>query len=267
MVASAPSTVAKRVAPFREDELDKIYAAIAGTVFEARWTFAIELGPRPGEAIALEWSDVEFEEGAILIKQQLQTIDGKLRLVQYAKSDAGRRKIPMPEYLADMLRAHRAVQLAQMAKVKKWGGWRDPAESDDVVHAFVFPSQNAPGMPITPSGDTLQWRRMLDKAGIPKVRRYVARHTAASRMIAAGIDLTVVAEILGHANIQMLVKVYAHALEERKKMAAAVLDMAWRTRGAAPYVAPYLPDSVRTDATESDTRHDVSPQNGGQKRP
>lgn len=263
MVVAAPSTVAKRVAPFTDAELDKIYTAIADTPYEARWTFALEQGPRPGEAIALEWSEVDFDEGAILVKQQLQTIDGELRLVQYAKSDAGRRKIPMPDYLAELLRTHRARQLAQMAEAKKWGGWRDPEEPDDVVHAFVFPSQNAPGMPITPSGDTLQWRRILDKAGVPKVRRYVARHTAASRMIAAGIDLTVVAEILGHANIQMLVKVYAHALEERKKMAAAVMDMAWRTRSGAPYVAPYSPDSERTEAAVSDTAHGAEPQNHG----
>lgn len=57
-------------------------------------------------------------------------------------------------------------------------------------------------------------------------------------MIAAGIDLTVIAEIRGHENVNVLIRVYAHALEERKKAAASLLELAW-ARGAAPYPATY----------------------------
>ncbi|MGP6177795.1 tyrosine-type recombinase/integrase [Microbacterium sp. A196] len=111
------------------------------------------------------------------------------------------------------------------------------------MHSFVFTSSRRSGWPITPSGDSQQWKRLLTSAGLPHAKRYTARHTAASRMIAAGIDLTVIAEILGHANVNVLIRVYAHALEERKKAAASLLEAAW-SRGAAPYPAPYEADSM-----------------------
>ncbi|MGP6172271.1 site-specific integrase [Microbacterium sp. A204] len=223
--------------------MERIYTALAGTDIESRWMLALELGPRPGESIAFEWPHVDFDEGSIAVRQQLQTVEGKLRLVPYTKTDAGMRKLPMPGHLADALKKHRKVQLEQMSKIPTWGGWRDEDEGDGVVHSFVFTSSRRPGWPITPSGDSQQWKRLLTSAGLPHAKRYTARHTAASRMIAAGIDLTVIAEILGHANVNVLIRVYAHALEERKKAAASLLEAAW-SRGAAPYPAPYEADSM-----------------------
>lgn len=266
LVVSPPSSKAARVEPFNEADLGRIYEEISGTVHEARWTFALELGPRPGEVIALEWPDVNFDEESITIRQQLQTIDGKLRLVKYAKTDSGQRKVPLPPYLAEIFRQHRERQLAAMSKAKTWGGWHDLDEPSETIHAWVFPSQSEPGQPISPSGDNHQWGRILERAGVAHTRRYTCRHTAASRMIAAGIDLTVVAEILGHANIQMLVKVYAHALEDRKRLAGAVLDMAWRTRGAAPDAAPYRAGSERFRADQSDSTLASVPRNHGSVR-
>jgi integrase len=253
LVVSQPKAAPQPVQPLSDADLDQIYAALNGTDNEARWMLALELGMRPGEAIALEWSHVDFDEGSIAVRQQLQLVEKKLRLVPYTKTDAGMRKIPMPDHLADALKTHRNVQLEQQAKYPEWGGWRDEDEAEGVVHAFVFTSARKPGCPITPSGDTQQWGRVLDAAGLPRVSRYTARHTAASRMIAAGIDLTVVAEILGHANINVLIRVYAHALEERKKAAAGLLEAAW-TRGAAPYPAPYGADSDRIKPGQAGSR-------------
>lgn len=257
MVVSQPKASPAPVRPLSDTDLDRIYEAMEGSNVEARWMLALELGPRPGEGTAIEWPHIDFDEGSITVEQQLQTVEKQLRLVSYTKTDAGMRKLPMPGHLADALRLHRKRQLAQIAKNAEWGGWRDPAEPEKAVHAFVFTSSRQAGWPITPSGDTQQWRRLLTAAGLPTVSRYTARHTAASRMLAAGIDLTVVAEILGHSNINVLIRVYAHALEERKKSAAGLLEAAWRGRDApsrsAPYSAPYDADSERSAATRGDS--------------
>lgn len=230
LVVSPPRPEPERVMPFSDADLDRIYAALAESRSAARWTLALELGPRPGEALGLEWKHVNFAEGSIRIEQQIQTVDKELRLVPYAKSDAGSRKVPLPGHVADVLRKQRELQYSEMARSSRWEEWRDKAESDDVVHAFVFTSARRPGRPITPAGDAQQWARLLTVAGLPHSKPYRARHTAASRMIAAGVDLTVIAEILGHANINVLVKTYAHALEERKKTASELLEAAWKPR-------------------------------------
>lgn len=268
MVISPPQPDAPKVVPFSAADLTRIHAALADSRSEARFVFALELGPRPGEALGLEWPHVDFNEGSILICQQIQEVVGAMRLVKYtktdSKSDPGYRKIPMPGFLADAFHRHRDAQLIEMSRAKRWEVWRDKDEDDSVVHSFVFTSARRPGRPMTPSGDSQQWANILEKAGLPHAKPYTARHTAASRMIAAGLDLTVVAEILGHADIKMLTKVYAHALEERKRGAAALLDAAWMT---APYSAPYLADSMRVGATRGDSASSSRPQNYAAQRP
>ena len=254
-VVSPPAAEMKKVVPFSDQDLNQIFAALEGSRSRARFTYALELGPRPGEGLALEWPHIDFKEGSIEVCQQIQTVDRKLRLVKYTKTDSKtspeHRKLPLPGYLADIFRAHRELQLAEMSKASRWEEWRDEDEDESVVHAFVFTSARRPGRPITPSGDAQQWTRLLEVAGVPHAKPYTARHTAASRMIAAGIDLTVVAEILGHADIRTLIRVYAHALEERKRAASGRLEAAWAMRTGAPYAAPYVPDSGRIRADQS----------------
>jgi len=243
LVVSPPTPASKKVTPFSDRDLERIFAALEDSRSKARFAYALELGPRPGEALALEWPHIDFTEGSILVCQQIQTVGKALRLVRYTKTDSKidpeYRKLPLPGHLADIFRDHHARQMHEFGRASKWEHWTDPEEDESAAHAFVFTSARRPGRPITPSGDSQQWARLLQVAGLPHSKPYTARHTAASRMIAAGIDLTVVAEILGHADIKTLIKVYAHALEERKRSAAGLLEMAWAERVRAPYVAPY----------------------------
>ncbi len=253
MLVAPPSPVTKKVKPFSEAEMTRINTVLATSRSKARFTFALELGPRPGEGLALEWPHVDFAEGSILICQQIQEVDGKMRLVKYTKTDSEAapdwRKVPLPGHVADVFKEHRERQLVEMSRASRWEEWRDEDEGEDVVHSFVFTSARRPGRPMTPGGDSEQWGNVLRAAGVPHAKPYTARHTAASRMIAAGLDLTVVAEILGHSDIKMLTKVYAHALEERKRGAAALLEAAWL---AAPYSAPYRAEPERSGATSGD---------------
>lgn len=224
-VVSPPQpTAAKKRAAFSRADQQAIRAALAGTRSHARWEIALTLGPRPGEVLGLEWKHIDFAERSILIEQQVQMIGGKLTLVPHTKSSASKRKIPMPEFIATLLEAHREEQMYERGIAgDKWADW----SPDGKPHAFVFTSKPRPGRPITPSGDRTQWKRILTRAGLAWSEPYIARHTAASEMIAAGIELTVIAEILGHANTTVLQEVYAHAIEERKLAAATVLDLAF----------------------------------------
>lgn len=190
----------------------------------ARWELALSVGPRPGEVLGLEWKHLDFKERSILIEQQIQIIDKELTLTPHTKNSSSRRKIPMPEFLATLLEEHRENQLIERgAAGDKWEHWAP----DGKPHAFVFTSSRRPGRPITPDGDRTQWKRIQARAGLPESPPYRARHTAASEMIAAGLDITVIAEILGHANTIVLQEVYAHAIEERKLAAATVLDFTY----------------------------------------
>lgn len=205
--------------PYTRTEQQAIRKVLAGSRSHARGELALTLGLRPGETLGLEWSHIDFEERSIEVVQQIQTIDGELRLVPYTKTTG--RKIPLPDFLATILLEHQDEQLIEKgAAGDKWATW----ESDGKPHSFVFTSALNPGMPITPDGDRTQWKRLLKRAGLLESPPYRARHTAASEMIAAGLDLTVIAEILGHS-VKVLQDTYAHAIEERKIAAATVLDL------------------------------------------
>lgn len=216
-----PKSQTKKDAFSRADQT-AIKLVLGSSRSRARWELALGLGPRPGEVLGLEWKHVNFAEKWIQIEQQIQMIDKQLTLVPYVKSGASNRKIPLPDYLAKLLQAHREEQLSERSIAGE--GWKE-WEPDGKPHAWVFTSYKRPGRPLTPGGDDTQWRQLLEKAGLPAAPPYKARHTAASEMIAAGIDITVVAEIMGHS-IKVLQDVYAHAIEERKIAAAGILDLA-----------------------------------------
>lgn len=224
LISPPQPTASKKMEAFSRADQRAIRTALVESRSRTRWEIALTLGARPGEVLGLEWQHMDFEERSILIEQQVQMIDGTLTLVPYTKNATSRRKIPMPEFIAGLLLEHRESQLLERGAVgDKWVDW----SPDGRAHAFVFTSRAKPGRPITPSGDRTQWKRILTSAGLPESAPYRARHTAASEMIAAGLDLTVIAEILGHANTTILQEVYAHAIEERKLAAATVLDLAF----------------------------------------
>jgi site-specific recombinase XerD len=69
------------------------------------------------------------------------------------------------------------------------------------------------GRPIGNHADWAEWKTLLKAAGIREVRVHDARHTAATLLLAQGVDQRVVMEILGHSQISMTSK-YAHVLPQ-----------------------------------------------------
>lgn len=86
---------------------------------------------------------------------------------------------------------------------------------------YVFPNQKT-GKPYNTVHKV--FKAILERAGISKEFRFHdLRHTAATRMVAAGIDIVVVQEILSHSDIRMTRR-YAHPVPERKAMAIKALN-------------------------------------------
>ena len=71
---------------------------------------------------------------------------------------------------------------------------------------------------VTPEGIKSAWQRARTKAGLPQARYHDLRHSCASILIASGVDLYTVGEILGHSQVQTT-KRYAHLQLERKATA------------------------------------------------
>ena len=216
-----PPTASKPMTEgFSSEDLLAISAALVDHRYEARWQIGLALGLRPGEATALEWSHVDFTNNTITVKQQLQQVNGKgTILVPYTKSENGSRTISVPAFIMEMLTKVRVQQMLEREQAgPNWTDWQPDGEP----HAFCFTQWN--GQPVRPRYDADQWKNILASAGLPHTRRYTARHTAATWLIAHGIDPVTVSKILGHYSASFTLNTYVHALDERVVEAANVLD-------------------------------------------
>jgi integrase len=182
----------------------------------ARWFLGLGVGMRPAEVLGLAWSNVDLPNKVIRVRQQLQRVAGLgVILVPKAKTDAGRRDIQISDRVVTMLEAVRDEQMRnRVHHGTNYTEW----EFDGEPAGLVFTQRN--GKPIDIAVDTRNWQALLDAAGLPRERRYIARHTAASIMIDMGIDIAVVSSMLGHKKTSFTYDTYVHPLDEAKRDAA-----------------------------------------------
>jgi integrase len=92
------------------------------------------------------------------------------------------------------------------------------------VETHVFPREDDPDAPFTPHTITRRARRACENAGLDPITLHEARHTAASYLIAAGVNLKAVSVFMGHSNISITLDRYGHLLPGSVDEGAELLD-------------------------------------------
>ena len=95
---------------------------------------------------------------------------------------------------------------------------------DETGDAPVF--GNIEGNTITPFYITTSWRRAVRSRGLPKITFHSLRHSHASALIAAGVDVVTVSKRLGHASPALTLSTYSHLFTNSDDKAAAAIDAA-----------------------------------------
>jgi len=167
----------------------------------ALWATAFYAGLRAGDLMALRWSDVDLAAGELHVEQ---SYDPKARLFVEPKSRAGRRRIP----IAGVLRAH----LRALALVSN--------RSDPDALAFGESTTRPFHYDATMARSRAAWKT----AELAPVGLHAARHTAASVMIAAGINVKALSTFMGHSSITITLDRYGHLLPGSIQEAAGLLD-------------------------------------------
>jgi integrase len=91
---------------------------------------------------------------------------------------------------------------------------------------FIFTS--AVGTPIDPRNFYREFTKICRDAGMDDWHPHELRHSAASLMLAQGVKLQVVSQVLGHASIRMTADVYGHILDpDRQEAADAMGTLLW----------------------------------------
>jgi integrase len=164
-------------------------------------------GLRRGEAAGLRWSDLDLDAGTLTVTGQLQQLGGRL-IAGPPKTDAGSRVIALDKTTIAALRAHRVRQQAERSAAGT--RWADSG--------YVFTT--AIGKPIGPDRLTRMFRILVTESGLPPVTLHGLRHGAATLALAAGTDLKIVQDQLGHSTITLTADTYTSVLPETARAAA-----------------------------------------------
>jgi hypothetical protein len=175
--------------------------AIQGHRLYAAYHLIALRGLRRGEAAGLRWCDIDLDTGTAIISWQLQQYDGHVTLCP-PKTAHSERIIALDRTTVAALHAHRVRQLAERAA----------AGQDYLDSGYVFTRLN--GDPMAPDWLSRYFRRLNDASGLPPIRLHDLRHGAASLALAAGADLKVVQDMLGHSSIVLTADTYTSVLPE-----------------------------------------------------
>ena len=159
-------------------------------------------GMRLGEAIGLQWSDIDFDNRLVTVQRNLTK--GKLETPKSGKF----RQVDMSIQLSETLwRLKREREREMGNKMPKW----------------IFLSES--GNPVNET----HWRRRffnpaLELAELKRIRTHDLRHTFASLLLQDGVSMVYVKEQLGHSSIKVTVDIYGHLVPGSNKEAVDKLD-------------------------------------------
>lgn len=209
---SAPAPDRRRVRPLNASELRAFLAAAPGDRLGALFVTVVGLGLRQGEALALRWEDIDLETRTLAVDGALKRVDGTLKRLA-PKTASSRRRVPMPEFVAEEVQRHRLRQLeSRLLAGSRWQETR-----------YVFTT--TVGTPLDGPTVTKHLHRFLARAGLPDLSFHDLRHQFASLLLAGGESLKVVSELLGHQDSALTLRTYSHVLPEAKRDAVHRLDV------------------------------------------
>lgn len=182
-----------------DQERQQFFSALEDS-FPLGLPFAITLGAglRPGEVRALTLPNIRMDQGSITVAQAVKKGGQE---IGPTKTQAGFRTTILPDWLADYLRLYLD-------------------QHHDRTSLLLFPSRD-PALPFGETAIRKRWERFAALAGLPDdVTPYTLRHTFATDMAEAGVDVKTLQHMMGHEDVKMTMGVYTHFTENMLRQAA-----------------------------------------------
>ncbi|MEU8006347.1 site-specific integrase [Catellatospora sp. NPDC049111] len=216
---------------------------------------ALALGQRQGEALGLQWGDLDPSAGTLTVRRAIQRqvwrhgcqgTCGKTRgtdcprrfggglVVTDTKSRKGRRTMGLLSPLLSVLLEHRAAQEKErQAACDLW-------QEGDWMFA------QATGKPTDPRADYKDWRELLKAAKVRPARLHDARHTAATMLLVLNVPTRAVMDVMGWSQASIATRYQHVPVELLRGIADQVGGLLWATGESAP-------DDLGEGSTETET--------------
>lgn len=189
---SLPQTQKKSIKVPTQEEINKIYPVVQGTVMEVPFLLASQLGLRAGEIAGLKLSDVDPENNTISIRRSL-AYTGERFVLKQPKTYAGTRAVPCHKQIIDIL-----LNTTPYKEIVPGEDLLIGLHTNDITH---------------------RWEHILKAAGIERFNFHALRHYFASQALLQNMPRRYVAELMGHGSSKMLDQVYEHTFAaEKNKM-------------------------------------------------
>jgi integrase len=209
-----PPAKAKPMRILTEEETRRLLTAVKSHRLAAAFIVAITTGMREGELAALKWAD--YENAGLHIERDAVRIDvydpvtrkktgTELIIQDTPKTSAGVRFVPILPIAIDALSRHRMRQNDEKMKNRRLY----------VDSGYIF--TNEVGAVYEPSYYRKTLHKIMDAAGLSRVRFHALRHSFATRGLELEISPKELQALLGHETPEMVMH-YQHLLEQRARV-------------------------------------------------
>ncbi len=193
-----PKVEKKEMQTIPAEQLQAFLAEAKATGVYEMYYIELATGLRRGELLGLKWQDIDWENGIITVRRQIARINGEITEAPLKTKNSYRTVTISPQ----------AVEVLKQQKEK-------------TNSEYVFPSPT--GGPISPDSVNNMLKRVLARAGIPKVRFHDLRHTFATVALQNGVDIKTVSGMLGHFSAGFTLDTYAHVTTAAQREAAETM--------------------------------------------
>ncbi|WP_254549593.1 tyrosine-type recombinase/integrase [Catellatospora tritici] len=266
LMAKAPRLVEDEIEPLTTEEARRVMAEAATRRNGVRFALALALGLRQGEALGLQWCDLDATAGTLTVRRAIQRqvwrhgCAGKCGerrgadcprrhggglVVTDTKSRKGRRTVGLPGPLLAALLEHQAAQAKEReiaCDLWQEGGW-------------MF--AQATGKPTDPRADYKEWKELLKAAKVRPARLHDARHTAATMLLVLNVPTRAVMDVMGWSQASIAARYQHVPAEVLRGIADQVGGLLW----SGPPDSPEGPTSGSTE-TETETARSDTPSSG-----
>jgi len=172
----------------------------------------IDTGMRTGEITGLHWTNIDLDKRTVSINKQRQYVNGYGSFEKAPKTESGFRMITLSGTVTAMLKKYRNHQIEELfALGETW-------KADNLV--FVHED----GTPIHPHRPYKWFTEFLKRHGFQKITYHQIRHTNASLLISAGVDMVTLSGRLGHGDKNVTLNTYSHIIKSKEEQAANSMD-------------------------------------------
>lgn len=218
-LASPPKVKRSEAEFFEVEEIMQIRDALQSQPAKYRMMIflLVDTGIRKGELFGIRIDSIDFDEGTILIDNNIQWVRGKGLIAKIPKGNDIRTVSVSPEVLAELKK-----YILDLKKFKFSLG--DPNFNSK---GYLFVQQN--GQVMHPSSLNGWLRRFETKYNLPHIYPHKFRHSQASILYSCNIDTVTISKRLGHKQVSTTQNIYAHAMKRSDKKASdAIANVLYR---------------------------------------